>query len=280
MGTPTNARQALEIPLWKAAMDAEHNSLVKQQVWELVQRPNDRDVISGKWHFTVKLDKNGSVLKHKARFVARGFTQIYAQDYTETYSPTTRLSTIRILMACAANSKSMLYQMDIKTAYLNATLDEVIYMEQPAGYTQLDGQGKPLVCRLKKALYGLKQLGRNWYHCLTSKLTAMGFKASAHDNCLFIRSRNGTFDYATVWVDDIVYYSSDPNFHTSFERDISSTFTVGDCGELNWFLGMKIQATPGFITVCQQSYIDALLLKFGMSDCKGANTPLAEKVVL
>jgi transposase InsO family protein len=279
--TPSSAKQAMAVPHWKAAMEIEYGSLQKQDVWELVPRPTDRDVITGKWHFVVNLDANGAVLKHKARFVARGFTQIYGQDYTETYSPTTRLSTIRILMACAASARATVHQMDIKTAYLNAQLDEEIFMDQPQGFVRHDANGNQLVCKLKKSLYGLKQSGRNWYRCLTEKLQTINFQPSAHDKCLFIRKHaSGTIDYAAVWVDDIIYYSTDPNFHNSFERDISSTFTIGDCGPLNWFLGMKIESSTGSIAVSQQANIDALLLKFGMQDCKGASTPLAEKALL
>ena len=271
--TMPTTREALQQTHWKKAMDNEFNSLIEQGVWELVERPPDRKVIGGKWHFTTKLNKDGSVAKFKARFVARGFTQIFGQDYTETYSPTTSLSTIRTFLSVAASKGTKLYQMDIKTAYLNAILDEEVYMEQPEGY-EVPGD---VVCKLKKSLYGLKQSGRNWHRCLSEHLEDLGFTKSTHDNCLYIRKQGNVLHYAAVWVDDLIYFSDDQKFAETFKKEMSGRFTVGECSELNWFLGMNFEFKEDKIEVSQQAYIRELLRKFGLEDCKGVGSPLPEK---
>ena len=144
-GLPRDADVALEDPNWKAAMDKEHQSLEDNGVWELVPAPKDKGIISGKWHFAHKLDNMGNVMKFKAPFVARGFTQTPGIDFHETYSPTAKLSTLRTVVACGVKLGMLFHQMDIKTAYLNAPIHEDIFMQQPQGYVKGDG----LVCKLK-----------------------------------------------------------------------------------------------------------------------------------
>ena len=186
-GLPSNTADALADPNWKAGMDREFKSLEENGVWELVRPPSGQGIISGKWHFAHKLDDEKNVVKYKARFVARGFTQTPGIDFHDTYSPTANLSTLRTVLACGVKLGMHFNQMDIKTAYLNAPIQEDIYMEQPEGYQK----GKQMVCKLKRSLYGLKQSGRNWFECLSSHLFELNFKASLHDPCLLTLTRNG-----------------------------------------------------------------------------------------
>ena len=186
-GLPSNTADALADPNWKAAMDREFKTLEENGVWELVRPPSGQGIISGKWHFAHKLDDEGNVLNYKARFVAQGFTQTPGLDFHDTYSPTAKLSTLRTVLACRVNLGMLFNQMDIKTAYMNAPLQEDIYMEQPEGYEK----GKQMVCKLKRSLYGLRQSGRKWFECLSFHLFELNFKASLHNPCLLTLTRNG-----------------------------------------------------------------------------------------
>ena len=162
---PQGAREAMADTNWCAAMDKEYRSLLDNKVWELVPRPKGGKVICGRWHYAVKRDGNGAVVKYKARFVAKGFTQVEGLHYSETFAPTTRLSTIRAVLACAAHQGAKPKQMDIKTAYRHAPIEEELYLEQPEGFEDKPNKGH--ACRLLKSLYGLKQSGRNWYKMLS-----------------------------------------------------------------------------------------------------------------
>ena len=160
-------------PAWRQAMQAEFNSLKENRTWKLVKRPPQRKVVQGKWDFRVKRSAEGEIIRNKARFVAKGYTQVEGLDYKETFAPTAKLSTFRVLLACAAHEGVIPRQMDIKTAYLHADIDEEIFLEQPEGFVE---EGKEdHVCKLQKSLYGLKQSGRNWYQLLSRILEIVGF---------------------------------------------------------------------------------------------------------
>jgi hypothetical protein len=276
---PSSAKEALQDPNWKKAMQDEYNSLVSNKVWDVSTLPQGRTAIGGKWHFVIKYGADGNVLKYKARYVAKGFTQVFGRDYGETYSPTVNLATIRCLLAVAAQLQCEVYQMDIKTAYLNAGIEEDIYMRQPEGFEE-HSTGKQHVCHLKKSLYGLKQSGRNWYLTLSGYLTSLGFTSSDNDPCLFTKVIHSVYYYVCVWVDDIIYFSSDTKFSKEFQVQISKKFTIGDVAPLHWFLGMKIERQRGRIVISQQQYIETLLEKHGMLQCKPVTTPILEKTAL
>ena len=145
---PGSAAEAPADPNWKAAMQREYDSLMTNEVWSLVSRPMERQPITVKWHFAVKVNEDGKVTKYKARFVARGFTQTPGLDYHETYSPTVRLSTLRTVFACGVRQGIKFRQMDMKSAYLIAPIDEEIFLEQPEGFKQGDSD---MVWKLSQA---------------------------------------------------------------------------------------------------------------------------------
>ena len=275
-GLPNSAKDAIKDPNWKAAMDREFKSLEDNDVWELVKPPPGQGIISGKWHFAHKLDEKGNVVKYKARFVARGFTQTPGIDYHDTYSPTAKLSTLRTVLATGVKLGMQFKQMDIKTAYLNAPIQEDIYMEQPEGYHK----DRQMVCKLKRSLYGLKQSGRNWFECLCAYLHELNFKASVHDPCLQTQTRNGQKCWIVVWVDDILYGSTDEQFPTWFEQKMGQRFNIGEQGPLTWFLGISFKWHDGSMTMNHEGYVSNLLRKYGMHGCKAASTPLVDKVEL
>ena len=130
---PSNTADALAEPNWKAVMDREFKSLEENGVWELVKPPSGQGIISGKWHFAHKLDDEGNVVKYKARFVARGFTQTPGNNFHDNYSPKAKLSTLRTVLACGLKLDMHFNQMDIKTAYLNAPIQEDITWSNQRG---------------------------------------------------------------------------------------------------------------------------------------------------
>ena len=137
-----------------------------------------------------------------------------------------------------------------------------------------------MVCKLTRSLYGLKQSGRNWYECLSHRLEQLGFHSSQHDNCLWTQKRGDHQCRAQVWVDDIVYVSTDEDFGRWFEAEMGKQFTIGDFGHLVWFLGIAFKAEQDDLTLSHKLYISNLLTKFGMHNCKIASTPLPENCAL
>ena len=162
---------------------------LKNNVWSLVK--SGEKPVGSTWHFALKFGLDCDICHYKARFVAKGFSQVLAKDFYDTYSSRTRLSTIRILMCLAISNGYQLKQMDKKTAYLNAPIEDVVISKQPEGSEFLDENGKTFVCKLKKSLYGLKQSGRNCFLTLKVFLIKLSFFNSSHDECLFIKKQDG-----------------------------------------------------------------------------------------
>lgn len=155
---PSLFEEATKHTEWIDAMKEEIKTIEKNQTWELVKRPHNKNVVGVKWLYRLKNDAKGNVVRHKARLVAKGFTQQYGVDYLETFVPVSRHETIRLLLAVAAQRRWKLFQLDVKSAFLNGKLKEEIYAEQPPGFEE---EGKEdYVLRLHKALYGLKQAPR------------------------------------------------------------------------------------------------------------------------
>jgi hypothetical protein len=259
---------------WTKAMRAEQDALLDHNTWTLVKRPAGRNVIAGKWIYKVKLAADGSVDKYKARYVAKGFSQIEGLDYHETFAPTCKPETFRLILALAAQKQLYLGQLDVKAAYLHSPIDEEIFPEQPDGFQ--NGQG--LVCRLNKSIYGLKQAAKNWYQELASFLLSQGFTRSRNDYCLFVKAdQSGNQTYVLSWVDDLIVCGRDEQTVQQLKKDFEKKFKMDDRGELSWFLGMRIAQTSEEVTVDQEMYIHTVLKKFGMLDCKPVSTPSGGK---
>ena len=126
----------------------------------MVERPEDKNVIPGRWVYKVKTKADGSLEKCKARYVAKGFKQIEGTDYSKTFAPTSKPETFRLILSLAAKENFVVRQMDVKSAYLHPEIKEEIYLEQPSGFEKIDPTGKKLVCRLNKSIYGLKQAAK------------------------------------------------------------------------------------------------------------------------
>nr|GEW33511.1 integrase, catalytic region, zinc finger, CCHC-type, peptidase aspartic, catalytic [Tanacetum cinerariifolium] len=184
---PTTYKEALTQSCWIEAMQEELNEFERLEVWELVPRPDQVMVITLKWIYKVKLDELRGILKNKARLVARGYRQEEI-DFEESFALVARLEAIRIFLAYDAHKNMVVYQMDVKTAFLNGNLREEVYVSQPDGFVDPDNPND--VYKLKKALYGLKQAPRAWYDMLSSFLLSQDFFKGSVDPTLFIR-KNG-----------------------------------------------------------------------------------------
>ncbi|KAK2993389.1 hypothetical protein RJ640_000711 [Escallonia rubra] len=157
---PHNFQDAGKEDVWKKAMDEEMNMIRKNGTWQLVDKPNDKEIIGLKWVYKTKLNEDGSLQKYKVRFVAKGFAQQPKIDFNETFSPVACMETIRTVLALVAQLGLLVFQQDVKSAFLNGELEEEVYVEQPQGYVIRGQEDK--VFRVKKALYGLKQAPRAW----------------------------------------------------------------------------------------------------------------------
>ncbi|GJR71545.1 retrovirus-related pol polyprotein from transposon TNT 1-94 [Tanacetum coccineum] len=182
---PKTYKDALTQSCWIEAMQEELNEFELLGVWELVPRPNKVMVITLKWIYKVKLDELRGILKNKARLVARGYRQKEGIDFEESFAPVARLEAIRIFLAFAAHINMVVYQMDVKTSFLNGNLREEVYVSQPDGFVDPDNPNH--VYKLKKALYGLKQAPRAWYDMLSSFLISQDFSKGSMDPTMFIR---------------------------------------------------------------------------------------------
>ena len=182
-------------------------ALEKNETWDEVDLPRGKTTVGCKWVFTVKYNSNGSLERYKARFVAKGFTQTYGIDYSETFSPVAKLNTVRVLLSIAVNLDWPLHQLDVKNAFLNGELAEEAYMDAPPGFSERFGSS---VCRLKRSLYGLKRSPRGWFERFAKFVKGQGFTQGQADHTLFMKiSSEGKIVVLIVYVDDIILTGDD-----------------------------------------------------------------------
>ena len=263
---------------WCAAMEEEVSSLLDNNTYDLVVPPPNVNIIKSRWVYAVKCDKNDAEV-FKARFVAKGFSQIKDIDYSETFSPTAKITSIRLLMQIAVNENLEIEQMDVKTAYLNADIDQIVYVQQPEGFQKAGIGGENLVCRLNKSLYGLKQSGRNWYHLLHQSLLSQGFVTSFADPCVYSRQNDYIKTIIIIYVDDLLIASNNSHDLKNVKYMLSCNFKMKDLGILSLFLGIQFTFHGSKISMTQQKFLSKLLDRFGMADCKPKLSPCDPSVV-
>ena len=248
-------------------------------MWSLVEQPLGANVIGSKWVFKVKYASDGSIDRFKARLVAQGYNQKHGIDFFDVFAPVVSYEAVRCVLSLAASMNFEIHQADIKTAFLNGTLEETIYMRQPPGFT-LPGL-EHLVCKLERSLYGLKQSPRQWNKVLDSYLKESGFTPSLCEPCIYIRGKLGNPDYAiiSVFVDDLLLFSPTTDELTKIKKSLSSRFDVTDLGEIHYFLGIEVtRDRPNRkIYLRQPKYIDETLERFNMSDSHPAPIPILPK---
>ena len=253
---------------WERAKLEEVNSLHQNQTWELVDPPKDRRVLSGKWVFKLKRGPLGEIIRHKSRWVVRGFTQEEGIDYDETFASVVKPMSYKALFAVGAALDLEIEQMDVKTAFLYGHVDHEIYVEQPHQMT--DGTSR--VCKLRKALYGLKQAPRIWYHTLTNFLRDLGFEPITADLGIFVRSSV----YIAVYVDDLLIVSPSIAEIKRLKRSLRNRFQMTDLGPCSYYLGVSIQRERQNrrLLLSQEAYIDNIAHQFGLDNSAPVSTPI------
>ncbi|KAL8097413.1 hypothetical protein AgCh_030516 [Apium graveolens] len=219
---PKKVEEALQDVDWVQAMLEELNEFERNKVWTLVPRPKNRSVVGTKWVFRNKTDSDGIITRNKARLVAKGYSQHDGIDYDETFAPVARLEAIRIFLAYAAHKKFTVFQMDVKSAFLNGELEEEVYVEQPPGF--VDTKHPDYVYRLDKALYGLKQAPRAWYETLAQFLLESGFNRGTIDKTLFYLNHGKDFLLVQIYVDDIIFGSTNNKLCKKFAKLMQSRY--------------------------------------------------------
>ncbi|GJZ48378.1 retrovirus-related pol polyprotein from transposon TNT 1-94 [Tanacetum coccineum] len=272
---PKTYKDALTQACWIEAMQEELNEFERLEVWELVPRPDKVMVITLKWIYKVKLDELGGILKNKARLVARGYRQEEGIDFEESFALVARLEAIRIFLAFAAHMNMVVYQMDVKTAFLNGNLREEVYVSQPDGFVDKDNPNH--VYKLKKALYGLKQAPRAWYDMLSSFLISQDFSKGSVDPTLFICRDDKELLLVQIYVDDIIFAASTPKLCDLFSKIMCSKFKMSMMGKISFFLGLQISQSPRGIFINQSKYALESLKKYDFDSFDLVDTPMVKK---
>ncbi|KAK1602045.1 hypothetical protein QYE76_027203 [Lolium multiflorum] len=276
---PRDYKEALRLPHWRDAMEAEFSALQDTGTWRLVPPVPGVNLIDSRWIFKVKLHADGSIERYKARLVAKGYKQRYGLDYDETFSPVVKPATIRLLLGMALSHRWYLRQLDIQNAFLHGFLNEEVYMRQPPGF--VDSARPDHYCRLIKSLYGLKQAPRAWHARLSSVLGSLGFFPSVTDTSLFILRRPDVTIFLLVYVDDIIVLSSLEGAIPRLIGKLRSEFSVKDLGALHYFLGIEVSPpSASHLLLQQRKYALELLARAGMLKCAPVTTPMASSECL
>ncbi|GKA94639.1 retrovirus-related pol polyprotein from transposon TNT 1-94, partial [Tanacetum coccineum] len=269
---PKKVIHALKDPSWIEAMQEELLQFKLQEVWTLVDLPNGKRAIGTKWVFRNKKDERGIVIRNKARLVAQGYTQEEGIDYDEVFAPVARIEAIRLFLAYASFKDFVVYQMDVKSAFLYGKIEEEVYVCQPPGFEDPDFPDR--VYKVEKALYGLHQAPRAWYETLSTYLLDNEFQRGKIDKTLFIKRYKGDILLVQVYVDDIIFGSTKKELCNAFEKLMHEKFQMSSIGELTFFLGLQVQQKKDGIFISQDKYVDEILKKFRFTKVKTASTPI------
>ncbi|KAK9036766.1 hypothetical protein V6N11_021694 [Hibiscus sabdariffa] len=265
---------------WLEAMRSEMDSMSENQVWTLVEPPEGIKPIGCKWVFKKKTDMDGNVQTYKGRLVAKGFRQIHGVDYDETFSLVAMFKSIRILLAVASFHDYEIWQMDVKTAFLNGKLEEDVYMTQPEGFVTPENAGK--VCKLQRSIYGLKQASRSWNIHFNEGIQEFGFIRNEDEPCVYKKFSGSIVSFLILYVDDILIIGNDiPNLQ-SIKNWLSSCFSMKDLGDEAYILGVKIyrDRSRRLLGLSQSTYLDKVLKRFSMEESKSGFLPMRHGISL
>ncbi|CAI5701243.1 unnamed protein product [Peronospora effusa] len=274
---PKNYRQAMRskhAKLWREAMDMEIDALRAKEVLRQISRsemPTDHRTINTMWVFAVKTDHLGYVVRFKARVVARGDKQRPGIDFKDTFSPVARMATFRMFIAVCIIRDMVIYQGDINTAYLNATLGIKQYLEEVEGYPCED---KGMIYVIDKALYGLRQSGREWNTEVNSWFIDYGFKQCETEPCLYFYDRDGIFAIVLLYVDDILCATKNAEFKQEMFERLDKNYGLKDQGLLNTYLGVQVEQTSDAIKIHQKKYCEEIIERFDFNQVAKKNVDL------
>jgi Reverse transcriptase (RNA-dependent DNA polymerase)/Pol polyprotein, beta-barrel domain/gag-polypeptide of LTR copia-type/GAG-pre-integrase domain len=278
---PSSYKQAMALPEadhWMEACIYEMDALAKNKTFKWVEKPADRQTVGSRWVFKIKRDSSGDITGYRARVVAKGYTEVPGVDFFETYAPTIRKQSFLVILALAAKHDLELVHFDVKSAFLNPVLKELIYMDAPNGFTP----PKPgMVWQLLRSLYGLKQAAREWYLEMRNEFGKVGWKRTESDYAVFTQRDKNGLAILGAHVDDIMLAVPKPSLPTR-KDDLLGTFDMRYMGDLHWYTGIKIirDRNRHTITISQDSYTRDILERFSMADARPATTPMATKLKL
>nr|GFB44365.1 retrovirus-related Pol polyprotein from transposon TNT 1-94 [Tanacetum cinerariifolium] len=229
---PKSVKEALTDHAWIESMQKELLQFIRLDVWELVSSPDGIKPLTLKWLFKNKHDEENTIIRNKTRLVVRGYRQEEGIDFEESFAPAAQMEAIRIFLAYAVHKGFTVYQMDVKTAFLHGSLKEDVYVCQPEGF--IDADHPSHVYKLKKALYGLKQASRAWYDELSTFLLQNEFSKGTIDPTLFTRCFDDDILVVQVYVDDIIFGSTNPRYAALFSDLMKSRFEMSMMGEMTF----------------------------------------------
>jgi hypothetical protein len=260
--------------LWYDAMKEEMESMAKNQVWDLVDLPKGAVAIGCKGVYKTKRDASGNVERYKARLVAKGFTQNEGIDYYETFSQVSKKDSFRIIMALVAHFDQELHQMEVKTALLNGDLEDKVYMKQPEGFDE----DSKRACKLRKSIYGLKQASCQWYIKFHKVITSLRFIENLVDQYIYLKVSGSKVIFLVLYIDDILLASNDLGLLYETKQLLSQSFEMKELGETSYVIGIKIHRDrqQKIFRLSQRAYIEKVLERFKMSDCKSSMTPITK----
>ena len=268
-----------EAAQWQLAEQTELDSMTTHRVFTPMRLPPGKTPIKTKWVYVIKY-KNGQILKYKARLVAKGYEQIYGIDFEETFAPVARLTSLRILLAISAKLHLDVQQMDVETAFLNAQLEEEVYISIPEGVTVPEGCH---CLRLNKALYGLKQSPREWYRNINAFLQSLAFKRLQSEHCLYMYSKDNEICLISLYVDDLIIAGTNKLVTDRVKQCLSRRYSMKDLGNVDEILGCHVHVNHdlGIITMDQHKYTEGILKKFlGTTDTTWLDTPADHSITL
>nr|GEZ22370.1 hypothetical protein [Tanacetum cinerariifolium]GFA76882.1 hypothetical protein [Tanacetum cinerariifolium] len=245
----TSSQQVIRNPSQSVRTRRQLESDGEMYVWELVDRPLCKNVIDMKWLWKNKRDEENTFIRNKSRLVAKGYAQKEGVDFRESFALVARLEAVRLFIAYAAHKSFTVYQMDVKPAFLYGPLKEEV----------------------------LKQAQRAWYDELSTFLVSKGFSKGSIDPTLFITKHGRDVLLVQIYVDNIIFGSTNPKLSKNFEKLMHSKFEMSMMGELKFFLGIQIHQSPRGIFINQAKYAQEILIKHGMTSCDSIGTPMATK---
>lgn len=256
---------------WKEAIQEEIKALEDNETWTCNEKPYENRVVECKWVFKRKRNESGSVVKHKARLVAKGFQQT-GMLFNDFYSPVAKLPSIRIFLAICNYLKIEVCQLDICSAFLNGTISEDVYISLPKGFKQKEGT----ICKLRKSLYGLKSSPKSWYNKFHNLMLSLKFKRSENEYCFYVKISETDKLYILIYVDDVLLAGTDKSKVEKVKNALKENFKLKDLGLVSHFLGMIIKQDiiKGETIISQTKYVENILQKYNMLECKSVTTPM------
>ena len=265
---------------WTKAMEAEMENLKSKHTWELVKPPPDANIMESMWVYDIKWDGEGNRIKDKARLVGKGYTQRLGIDYNETWAAVTRLESVRMTAAIAAEHDLKLWRIDFVGAYLNSVTKEDIYMRQPEGFVEPGYED--YAAKLLHTIYGTMQGGHDWYETLSTSYDNLGYTTSRADPCVRFKKENGNYTLTDTYTDDTFGASNDDEEMRRRIDEIGKVWEIKDVGETEYFLGMRVQQdlALGTVRLTQRPYWEHVMSRFDLSHVPPRNTPLPAGLTL